>query len=86
MPEFKLTKESINRLCSDLRAIDFCNKHAKELNSAPGYKENFEALTKTVKQIWDLLTEEQRDKVLAEHKVQIANIAKQKVKNKKQKK
>jgi hypothetical protein len=86
MAEYKLTEEIINRLCSDLRAIDFCNKHTNELNSIPEFKDSFEALTKGVKQIWDLLSEEQRDKVLEEHKSQMADIAKQQAKNKKKEK
>jgi hypothetical protein len=66
----KLTIEEIDKICSNLRAVDFMKRHHKEIERIPELKEQYDLLSKSVKEIMNHLTDEQRDKVLERHKIQ----------------
>jgi hypothetical protein len=82
--DHKLTDEEIDRICSNLRAVDFMKRHQAEINKIPELKEQNDLLSKSVKELMNKLSEEQRDKVLEIHKIQSEAIAEklQKIKKK----
>jgi hypothetical protein len=84
--ENQLTEEQIDRICANLRAIDFLRRNQDKLEKHPEMKIQIAKLKAGVKAIMDILTDEQRDKVLEIHKVQTEAIEKKltnKQKNKK---
>lgn len=74
--EHKLTELEINKICANLRAVDFFRKHRDEIAAFPdmlAVSERFEA---SVKELMSYLTEEQIDHVLEIHKIQAEAIEK----------
>jgi hypothetical protein len=67
----ELTDDMINELCSYLRVIDLMQKNPEMVNSNAELKKEYEAVCKTTNDIMEALTEEQRDKVLETHRLQL---------------
>jgi hypothetical protein len=74
--ENPLTTEDLDRICSNLRAIDFMKRHQAEMDRLPELKQEFEKLSSLTRQLIDQLSEDQRNRVLEIHKVQADALAK----------
>jgi len=83
--ENDLTADMIDRICSNLRAMDFLNDHQAELEKIPDFKKQFEHFSALNKQLMNQLSEEQLNKVLETHKIQKEAIVKKLQKKKKKK-
>lgn len=79
--EQKLTNEQISQLCMFMRVIDVLQKNRNIWNENPQMKEAYDKHCYHVNSIMEMLSEEQRNKVLKEHKLQAQKIAKQETKN-----
>ena len=66
----KLGDEEISTICMYMRIVDLFKNNPDIVEKTPGLKENFEILCTQVGEIMELLTDEQRDELLEEHKLQ----------------
>ena len=81
--EKELTEEQINRLCADLRAYEFLMNTKDVWGGNAEIMKQFILLEDGMKKIMEALTDEQRDRVLEEHKLQSAALkARKKMKRK----
>ena len=74
--ENKLSKDEINTFCMYMRVIDLMNKNITILNDNPPIKKEYDLMCKAENQIMSTLSEEERDKILEIHKLQLEKIAK----------
>ena len=81
--EQKLTNEQISQLCMFMRVIDTLQKNKNIWNENPQMKEAYDKTCFHVSSIMEMLSEEQRNKVLEAHKLQAQKIAKQEAKKRK---
>jgi hypothetical protein len=84
--ENRLTEEQIDRICANLRAIDFLKKNQDKFQKHPEMKKEMDKMQALVKQVMEILTDEQRDHVLEVHKLQLEAIEKEQAKQQKTKK
>lgn len=84
--EIELSNEMIDKICANLRVIDFLRKNQEEFEKHPEMKKQMDNMRTHVKQLMDLLSDEQRDQVLEEHKIQSEAIEKKLAKKLKKKK
>lgn len=70
----ELSDKSISHICMYMRVIDLMKNNPEILNENSEMKLEFEKVCGLVNQMMELLTEEQRDIVLEEHKRQIGEI------------
>lgn len=82
----ELTDDMINELCSYLRVIDLMQKNPDIVNSNAELKQEYEKVCKTTNDIMEALSDEQRDKVLETHRLQLIYLAEQKASKQKKKK
>jgi hypothetical protein len=82
----ELTNDQINELCSFLREIDVMQKNIDIVNANAELKKGYEALCNNVNEIMKLLTNEQRDKVLETHRLQLIYLSEQEALKQKKKK
>ena len=81
--EEELSDDQVDELCMFMRVIDLFDKNKEIIEKNPEIvKANIE-LREKVNSIMDLLTDEQKDRVLEEHKLQSEYVAKQIEKDKK---
>jgi len=78
--EHELTDEEISHVCMYMRVIDLMRKNQKILDENEEIKKQYEKLCLLVNQLMENFTDEQRDEVLEEHKIQLEEIAKLEVK------
>ncbi len=83
--ERDLTNEEISQLCMYMRVIDFMRKNQKVLDENAEMKKNYDKLCLTVNELMENISEEQRDEVLEEHKIQLEEIAKEEAKKQRKK-
>ncbi len=81
--EEELTDEQVDELCMFMRVIDLFDKNKEIIDKDPIIFEANKELREKVNSIMDLLTDEQKDRVLEEHKIQSEYVAKQIEKDKK---
>ena len=72
-----LDEENVSQLCMFMRIIDLFDKNEAIVNTNPEIADTVKELREKVKCIMDLLTDEQKDYVLEEHKIQTEYVAKQ---------
>ena len=84
--EHDLTNEEISQLCMYMRVIDFMRKNQNVLDQNAEMKKNYDKLCLTVNELMENISEEQRDEVLEEHKIQMEEIAKEEAKKQRKKK
>jgi len=81
--EEQLDDENVSQLCMFMRLIDLFDKNESIVNSNPEMADTVNELREKVKCIMDMLSDEQKDYVLEEHKIQTEYVAKQIEKDKK---
>jgi hypothetical protein len=74
MSTTELSRDMINEICMMMRVCDLFKDNAAGIDEVPGMKETVAEFNRLLKEIWDTLSDEQRDVVLQEHKAQIAVI------------
>ena len=79
----QLDEENVSQLCMFMRVIDLFDKNESIVNSNPEMADTVKELREKVQRIMDLLTDEQKDYVLEEHKIQSEIVAKEIEKEKK---
>jgi hypothetical protein len=84
--EIPLTEEQIDRICENLRVIDFLSRNQEKIEINPEMKKQMKLFREKVKEIMDILTDEQRDKVLETHKTQTETVRKELAKRQKSRK
>ena len=84
--EHELTGEEISHVCMYMRVIDLMRKNQKILDENEDVKKQYEKLCLLVNQLMENFTDEQRDEVLEEHKIQLEEIAKKEAKEQRKKK
>ena len=72
-----LDEENVSQLCMFMRIIDLFDKNEAIVNTNPEIADTVKELREKVKSIMDLLSDEQKDYVLEEHKIQTEYVAKQ---------
>ena len=75
--EEQLDDENVSQLCMFMRLIDLFDKNESIVNSNPEMADTVNELREKVKCIMDMLSDEQKDYVLEEHKIQTEYVAKQ---------
>ena len=83
--ERNLTDDEISHLCMYMRVIDFMRKNQNVLDQNAEMKKNYDKLCLTVNELMENISEEQRDEVLEEHKIQLEEIAKEEAKKQRKK-
>jgi len=83
--EHELTDEEISHVCMYMRVIDLMRKNQKILDKNEELKKQFEKLCLLVGQLMENFTDEQRDEVLEEHKIQLEELAKKEAKKQRKK-
>lgn len=73
MPE-ELTEEKIKSILMILRIIDLFHKNLKNIEKLPEMKKEYKSLSSELNEIMRNLTDEQRDKVLEIHKIQMQEL------------
>ncbi|NDP23153.1 MAG: hypothetical protein GZ091_19050 [Paludibacter sp.] len=73
--ERKLTDDEISHVCMYMRVIDLMGKNQKILSENVEIKKNYDKLCLTVNEIMENISDELRDEVLEEHKMQLEEIA-----------
>jgi hypothetical protein len=68
--EEKLDEEMVASICMYMRMVDFFRTYEKEISDKPEIVESVNELNARVKEMMDLLTDEQQDYVLEEYKYQ----------------
>lgn len=68
--EKRLTEEQINKICANLRALDFLEKNKVLVDAHDDMKNEAEKFKALIKKVIDELTDEERDEVLEIHKIQ----------------
>ena len=81
--EEQLDDENVSQLCMFMRIIDLFDKNETIVNANPEMADTVNELREKVKRIMDMLSDEQKDYVLEEHKIQTEYVAKQIEKDKK---
>jgi len=84
--EPKLTDEQISEICMYMRVIDLMRKNQKILSENEEIKKQYDKLCLLVSHLMENISEEQRDEVLEEHKIQLEEIAKKEAKKQRKKK
>ena len=79
----QLDEENVSQLCMFMRVIDLFDQNESIVNSNPEMADTVKELREKVQRIMDLLTDEQKDYVLEEHKIQSEIVAKEIEKEKK---
>jgi hypothetical protein len=82
----KLPDEYVNQICMHMRVIDLMKGNPDIVNQSPEMKKGLEDLCVLVAKMMELLTDEQRDQVLEEHKRQLDYMEKKGKKSSKAKK
>ncbi|MEI6823145.1 MAG: hypothetical protein WCL51_14535 [Bacteroidota bacterium] len=72
-----LDEENVSQLCMFMRIIDLFDKNEAIVNTNHEIADTVKELREKVKSIMDLLSDEQKDYVLEEHKIQTEYVAKQ---------
>jgi hypothetical protein len=70
----ELTADEISKLCIMLRIINLFHKNLKNIEKLPEMKKEYKSLSSELNEIMRTLTDEQRDRVLKIHKVQLQEI------------
>jgi len=84
--ERELTDEQISEICMFMRVIDLMRKNQKILSENEEIKKQYDKLCLLVSHLMENISEEQRDEVLEEHKIQLEEIAKKEAKKQRKKK
>ncbi len=83
--EHELTNEEISHVCMYMRVIDLMRKNQKILDENEAIRIQYDKLCLLVNQLMENLTDEQRDEVLEEHKIQLEELAKKAAKKQRKK-
>jgi hypothetical protein len=70
----ELTDETISKICMMMRIIDLFHKNLKKIEKLPEMKKEYKSLSSSLNEIMRNLTDEQRDKVLEIHKIQMQKL------------
>ncbi len=70
MEDNELDDEMINQLCMYMRVIDLFQKNSNEIENNEELKETVQNLNAKVKELMDMLTDEQKDLVLEVYQLQ----------------
>ena len=84
--ERELTDKQISEICMYMRVIDLMRKNQKILSENEEIKKQYDKICLLVSQLMENISEEQRDEVLEEHKIQLEEIAKKEAKKQRKKK
>ena len=79
--EPELTEEEISHFCVFMRMIDLFNEHPEVLAENAEIKEKYDLLCAGVNSMFEMLTDEQRDFLLEQHKLQLEEINRREVIN-----
>lgn len=69
--EPQLTNEDISRICMYMRTVDYIKRYGWILEVDTKLKQDFEIICQKIGEIFETLTEDQRDMLLEMHKVQL---------------
>ncbi len=83
--EHELTNEEISHVCMYMRVIDLMRNNQKILDENEAIRIQYDKLCLLVNQLMENLTDEQRDEVLEEHKIQLEELAKKAAKKQRKK-
>ena len=84
--ERQLTDEQLSELCIYMRIIDLSKANEQVVDKSPAFKQDIKLLCKKVEEIMAILSEEEQDMVLEEHRLQLQQIQEAKVSKKRTKK
>lgn len=70
MEDNELDDEMVNQLCMYMRVIDLFQKNEEEIDDNDELKETVQNLNAKVKELMDMLTDEQKDLVLEVYQLQ----------------
>ncbi len=82
--DHELTEKEIDKLCHYMQVVEVLNKHKDDFDKNSEIEEIFDKYSQILKEHMFLLSDEQRDKVLENHKMRIEKIAEE-VKKRQQK-
>ena len=72
--DHELTDDEISKLCMMMRIIGLFHKNLKNIEKLPVMKKEYKSISSDLNEIMRNLTDEQRDKVLAIHKIQMQEL------------
>ncbi len=84
--ERELTDHQISEICMYMRVIDLMRKNQKILSENEEIKKQYDKLCLLVSHLMENISDEQRDEVLEEHKIQLEELAKKEAKKQRKKK